>query len=235
LVRSASLPLAARSDVAASPDGSAYVLVPAPNGRAEVRRIGSAEVTGWSTPAVEGAAGAAVQAPAGIAGAIRAVGASVFVHLLPLDAWVPVTGPPPTSGGGGLSVGEPLPNGRQLLSVVRGRRVRLGTLVAGRVRDPVELTFGCEVGELAMAAPDGHGGYWAVAHVWRGGSRTADAFQVVHVDMGKVASTFLLPSGSYTSGSPQSDFRLAAGGVLYQLRTSATGVRVVRYGIGGAS
>ena len=228
LVSAASLPLAPRSDLAATADGGVDVLVPGADGRVDVRRI-----------AADGSPGAAIDVPmsaaTGIAGAIRAVGEDAFVHLFPLDAWVPVAGPSSARGTAGLSVGEPLKGGRRLVSVVRARRVRLATVDEGRIRDAVELWFRRELGELALAATYGDDGYVAVVHVWRGGPHPADAFQVVRVAGGRIASSFLLPSRSYTSGVPQSSFRLGPDGALYQLRTLPTGVRVVRYRIGGGS
>ncbi|HXY73312.1 MAG TPA: hypothetical protein VEM41_12290 [Actinomycetota bacterium] len=228
LVRATTLPLVPRSDVAASRDGGAAVLVPGVGGRVDVRRV-----------VADGSSGTATDVPMptafGIAGAIRMVGEDAFVHLFPLDAWMPVAGSSSAGAATGLTVGEPLTGGRQLVSVVRGRRVRLGTVAGGRVRDAVELSFGRELGELSLAAPDGAGGYVVVVHVWHGGPRPADAFQVVHVARTRIASTFLVPSHSYTVDAPQSVFRLGPGGLLYQLRTLPSGVQVVRYGIGGGS
>jgi len=223
LVRSTPLPVAPRSDVALSPDGTAFVLARALDGRFDVTPVGPS-----------GDAQSVLAAGVGIPGAIRAVGGSAYVHVFPLDAWLPVAGTQVRVDPGDASVvGEPLPGGRQLLSVVRGRRVRLGTVDDGRVRDAVELVFGRALGELALAAPDRSGGYLAIVHVWRDGPRPADAFQAVQVDGRRIVSTFLLPSRAYTSGSPQTAFRIGPDGGLYQMLTSADGVRVVRYRIGG--
>jgi hypothetical protein len=221
LVRSTSLPLTTHADVALSPAGTAFVLSPGPDDRLGVTPV-----------APGGAVGSETTAASGIPGAIRAVGGAVYVHVFPLDAWVRVPGTA-RSETAGLQVGEPLAGDRQLLSVVRGRRLRLGTVVDGRVRDAVELAFGRALGQLALAAPDGRGGYWAVVHVWRGGLHAADAFQAVRVDGDRVLSTFLMPSRTLTPESPQSAFRIGPDGALYQLRSLAGGVRVVRYRTGG--
>jgi len=222
LVRSTPLALAPRSDIALSPGGTAFVLARGADGRVDLTRVSP------------GTAAQTVSADAaGIPGAIRAVGGAAYVHVFPLDAWLPVAGTSATRAPEAPSVGRPLPGGRELLSVVRGRRLRLGTVVGGRVRHAVELVFRRALGELALAAPDRAGGYWAVVHVWRDRPRPADAFQAVHVRGRRVVSTFLLPSDGYTPDAPQSALRIGPNGGLYQLLTSADGVRVVRYRIGG--
>ena len=224
LVRSTSLSLPPGSDVSVSPRGAAFVLSRDRGDRLRVTPVGPG-----------GATGSVLPAGSGIPGAIRAIGGGAYVHVFPLDAWRLVSPPGAGPEAARLQVGEPLAGDRQLLSVVRGRSVRLATVLDGRVRDPVEVDFRAALGELALAAPDGAGGYWLIVHVWRGGRHPADAFQAVRVDGSRVVATFLLPGRSFTAGSPQSMFRVAPDGALYQLMTTRAGARVVRYRIGGES
>jgi len=229
-LRATHIPVASRSDVAVSADGTAFVLSASASGRLAVTPVDAS-----------GAARLWLTAGTGIAGAVRSVGGSAYVHVLPLDAWVRVPGSRTGEAGSAAwstdapGAGEPLSDGRQLLSVERGRRVRLATVVDGRVRDAIELIFRRELGEVALAEPDRAGGYLVVVHVWRDGFRPADAYQAVRVDGGRVVSTFLLPSRAYASGSPQSTVRVGPHGRLYQLETRADGLRIVRYEMGGVS
>src|SRR5205807_7355300 len=93
---------------------------------------------------------------------LRTAGTAAYLRVLPEDQWVPVAGGRPGT------TGQPLGDGTELLKVVDGNAVRLGTVVNGRVTNAVELTFQTSVGEIALAHPDGSGGYWTVVHVARG-------------------------------------------------------------------
>jgi hypothetical protein len=128
----------------------------------------------------------------------------------------------------------PLAGGGQLLKVVDGNAVRLGTVDDDEVTDAVELTFSTNVGELALGEPDGDGGYIAVAHVWQETPTRADQYQVVHVADDLDVSTFAIANRHYTDTMPLSKFRLGGDGNLYVLQSTATGVLIVRYDLGGA-
>jgi hypothetical protein len=159
---------------------------------------------------------------------VRAAGANAWVHLLPLDAWVPAA-----AATASQSTGMPLAGGGQLLSVVDGNAVRLGTVAGGVVTGAVELRFQDNVGELPLAEPDGAGGYLAVVHMWREDPTAADQYEVVHVRSDHTVSTFAVANHGYAESLPLSKFRLGGDGALYALQSDADGVRVVRYELGG--
>src|SRR5207302_6672789 len=131
------------ADVAAARNGTAYVLSSS-GGRAS-RPVTLRRVPRASPP------GPPVMVGRGLPVAVSVVGRRPFVHLLPMDEWFAAAAGP----GSSLTPGRPLGAGDQLLSVARRSTVRLGTVVRGRVHDAVELSFPSELGELALAAPDG--------------------------------------------------------------------------------
>ncbi len=155
-------------------------------------------------------------------------GSQAFVHVLPLDAWVSGTG----DDGSWLVSGRPLGDGNQLLRVVTGDGVRLGTVAGQAVSHAVELRFSQHVGEIALAEPDGAGGYLAVVRTWRAGTNPADQFQVVRLGPGGSVRTFALPRAEYAAVPPASRFRLGRDGALYQMTSSPAGMRIVRYDLG---
>ena len=221
LVRETRLPLAIDSDVAFGTGGDAFVASsPSSGGRRSV--VWAIDASGKPTAA----------APVGYAddtlSELRAADDDPYVHLLPEDAWIPGT------SSGPATTGRPVAGGEELLKVVDGHSVRLGTVVAGEVTNPVELTFRPNVGELALAEPDGADGYWAVVHLWTDSPAPADQYQVVHVGADLAVTTFAVSNESYAGSMPLSKFRLGQDGALYALQSSADGVRIVRYDIGGA-
>src|SRR6266540_115133 len=163
---------------------------------------------------------------AGILSSVRASGSRGFVRTLPLDEWVPV-------GGGLPSTGRPLPGGDAFLQAVVGNSVRLGIATGGRVRGAVELRSSERLGELALAEPNGRGGYVVVVHV--GGPSTAtDRYEVIRVRRDLTVAAFAVPNESTAETMPLSRFRLGRDGNLYRIATSPDGVRIVRYRMGGS-
>jgi hypothetical protein len=162
----------------------------------------------------------------GLLAEVRAAGDRGFVHLLPLDAWIPL-GP----GRRQIASGAPLGSGSQLLSAVVGRNVRLGLSRADRVTRAIELHSSEDVGELALAARDGDG-YLAVFRVLRQGRAPAEQFQVVRIGDGGRLTSFAIRDRSFADPMPYSRFRLGADGDLYQLATSPDGMRILRYDLG---
>jgi hypothetical protein len=220
LVRQTGLPLGPRTDVAFADDASTYVTSLTPQFTTSVARIDSRGRVASSSR---------IGSPGDEPSEIRSAGSAAFVHVLPADAWESassaIPGPP--------SVGRPLPGGSQLLKVVDGNAVRLGTVVGARVQDAVELDFQTNVAELALAEPDGHHGYWTVVHVWQESPTQADQYQVVHVDSALHVTTFAVPAEEFAETMPLSRFRLGGDGGLYELTSSADGIRIVRYDLGG--
>lgn len=225
LVRRASVAAQPPADIAVGRDGTAWVLSrEGGTPQLVVRAVDAADRVGSSIPLGDG-----------IPGQIRAVGTGVFVHLYPLDAWVSAGGSAARSTDPAALTGEPAADGSRTLSVVTGNAVRLATVVGQDVRDAVELRFQQDVGALALAEPDGRGGYWLVQQVWRQHPRPDEQYQFVHVTGGRVADTFAIPDAPFALSAALSKFRIGADGALYQLRTSSSGMRIVRYDIGGAS
>jgi hypothetical protein len=223
LVREVHVPVGPRADLAATPSGAVF-LMDAQGPNVLVRRI---EPSGEPS--------AALVLGAGIPGQVRANGEAGAVDILPLDTWFPVS-----SGGAGrltasgFTPGRPVAGG-QLLRVVSASSVRLGTLSDGTVKEAVEVRFSERVAEVALAEPDGRGGYWTVVHVWRSHPAPADQYQVVHVVDGRIVGTFAVGDSRFADTPPLGRFRLGGDGALYQLMTSSHGLRIVRYELGGHS
>lgn len=166
----------------------------------------------------------------GIPSDIRPRGDEIFAHVLPLDAWVRVT----PSGPSQISTGRPFRSGAQLLRIGNERSVRLGTLSGGRVRAAVEIRSKERFGEVALAEPDGRGGYVAVVRVWRQRPSPADQFQVVHLGAsGRVLDSFAVSSAAVADVAPLGRFRLGPDGDLYELVTGPDGARIVRFDVEG--
>jgi len=218
LVSATSLDVAGWADVSLAGDGSAYVLTRL-QGNLQVQRV---DPTGRPAP------------PVGVGGAIPSeigtAGDRVFVHALPIDAWVPLGG---GSDAAAVRMGRPLADGGELLRVVGPRSLRLGLLRHGKVANAVELSSSVDLGEVSLAQPDGRGGYVAVLHVWRQTPTPADQYQVIHVLAGGGVTAFCVPNAGYAQAAALSTFRLGADGHLYHLTSGSAGVRVVRYQIGG--
>ena len=223
LVREAPLQLESQGDVAVTADGTAHVL-DVRNGVAHVQAI---PASGVAPPAV----------PVGkaLSSHIRAAGGSAFVNLLPTDAWVRVpTGrdPLPSPFAGQLAVGHPIGGDAQLLRVGSSTAVRLAGVSGERLSNAVEIRSEVPLGDVALAEPDGSGGYLCVVRVWRGGPSPADQYQVLHIKRGKVVKTFAVSSEQYADTPPLSTFRLGRDGDLYQLATGPSGFRIFRFDLG---
>jgi hypothetical protein len=164
---------------------------------------------------------------------LRAGVSSAFAELLPLDAWVRIAGRGPESELAPIA-GRPVSSGGRLLRVGTERYVRLGVVRAERVESAVELRSSYRFGEVALAEPDGSGGYVVVVRMWTP-SPPMDQFQVIHVSKGRVAETFAASSRSFAASLPLSRFRLGRDGRLYQMVSEPRGVRIVRFEMKGES
>src|SRR5205823_4172366 len=143
-----------RPDVAVSPDGAAFVA----DRSGSMVRILKVDQAGRPHPAV-------AVAP-GLLGEVRTAGSRAVVNVLPEDAWRSVG--EPYGFGGHATVGMPIAGGGHLLRVAGEDRVRLGMVDRdGAVTGAVELRSRLRFGDLALAEPDGHGGYVVVVHVWQ--------------------------------------------------------------------
>jgi hypothetical protein len=225
VVRQSRLALSPRTDLALADDGTAY-LASSPvsaEGRVTVRAV---DLSGRLV------ASERVGSPGDIASEIRTSRGRPWVHLLPLDAWVPADA---SAADRPLASGRPLAGGTELLKVIRTHALRLGLVSGGAVTDALELTSPTKLGEVALAEPDGLGGYLAIIHTWRDGRRPADQYQVVHVRADRRVTTFAAPHEEFAETMPLSTFRLGQDGGLYEMRSGADGLRIYRYDIGGSA
>jgi hypothetical protein len=226
LVREIRADVMPRADVAVAGDGTVYIGTASPSDEGEVTVQAFSRTGGSSGPSSIGE---------GILSELRAPGNAASAHLLPLDAWVPAS--PAAGAAAGITksridAGQRLASGDLLLASMVGRSVRLGTVRGGRVTRAVELRLdGSALSEIALAAPDGHGGYWTVVHT----ADDSDQFQVVHVTGDGSAATFSVPDSEFAEAMPLAKFRIGRDGDLYHLITSPDGMRIIRYDIGGES
>jgi hypothetical protein len=166
---------------------------------------------------------------------VRTAGQSAYAEVLPLDAWVRVPRKPGSASKLAPITGRPLLSGGRLLRVGTERHVRLGIVRAGTVHGAVQLRSSERFGEVALAEPDGSGGYVVVVRTWQWRPRPADQFQVVRISNGLVAQTFAVSSRSFADTPPLSRFRLGDDGRLYQLVSTPAGIRIVRFELKGES
>jgi hypothetical protein len=164
---------------------------------------------------------------------LRVAGGRAYGLILPLDAWVELPATAPSaghpSGTGRVSPGLPTTGGGELIRISRLDGVRLGTLTAGGLSDAVELRGSEHIGEIALDESDSMGGYWVVVHVWRERPSAADQYQVLHIRDGRVLSTFAAASEEFAEAPPSARFRLGPDGALYQMVSSRSGLRIVRF------
>jgi hypothetical protein len=211
-----------RGDVAVADDGGAFVSS-TPAEDLPLITVTHVDAQGEAgTPFAVGAIG-------NIPSELRTAGNEAYLDALPLDAWIPAS----PSAASGSFTGRPLDDGSQLLRVAEDDAVRLATLVDGQATDAVELLFQQHVGEIALAEPDGSGGYFAVVHLWQELPTAADQYQVIHVDAQHAVRSFAVTRQDFAEASPMSTFRLGGDGALYQLTSSSDGMRIVRYDLGG--
>ncbi|MDP8957057.1 MAG: hypothetical protein M3N24_08885 [Actinomycetota bacterium] len=223
LVREVPVELDSDADVSVAADGTAYVL----DAASDVATVRPVSPLGHLKPAQP--LGAALSAH------IRTVGNDAFANLLPADVWVPVPG-----GSDALPalphepfVGAPISEDAQLVRIGTTEGVRLGEVSGEDVVRAVEIRSETPLGEVALAEPDGTGGYWCVVRVWREEPSPADQYQVVHISGERIVESFAVSAEQFADTPPLSRFRLGSDGDLYQLTTSPSGVRIGRFDLGG--
>jgi hypothetical protein len=223
LIRQTPVEISSRADIAVDAAGGVFVLDGRGHQRIEVRRIDPS-----------GGLGDPVDLGPGIPGQVRTLGDRAEVSVQPSDQWTALS-----ATGDGLRpsrpvTGRPVAYGR-LLRVVTANSLRLATVRSDAVVDAVEVRFSTDVGEVALAEPDGSGGYWAVVHLRWDTPSPADRYVVVHVVAGRVTQSFAVRDARFAHTPPLAKFRLGPDGSLYQLTTTSRGVRIVRYPLGGES
>jgi hypothetical protein len=218
LIRETGLTAGVRPAIAVAEDGAVFV-ADSSGALATVRRIDPAGIVGGSS--VIGS---------GLVSEVRAIGEEACVRLLPLDAWFRVdSAGEPDDVQHAPTTGRPLDSGSSLIRVGWQGSVRLGYVTGDDVTDAVELSSAQHLGEVALAEPDGTGGFWVVVHVWQVGPAPADQFQVLHVASGEIVASFAVADQRFADTPPLSRFRAGGDGNLYQMTTSPEGMRIVRY------
>jgi hypothetical protein len=220
LVREWAVPAEPSSDLAVARDGMIYVSRHVGGDLAVVRRTRSGRDPGT------------VSIGAAVLSQLRAGTSSAFAELLPMDAWVRV----PAKGRHATTAiaGRPVGRGERLVRVGTERFVRLGLVRNERVDAGVELRSAHRLGDVALAEPDGSGGYVVVVRVWRP-RPAADQFQVIHVSKGRLIESFAVSSQAFTALPPLARFRMGPDGRLYELVTKSSGIRLVRFDLKGES
>jgi hypothetical protein len=220
-IASTAVSVGSDASIAVEPDGHAFV----------GGRMGSS--IGVRGP-VGTASAHAFPLGSGIVSQIKVVDGTAYARVLPLDGWIKLMRPATSEGlarSQTISVGSPLPRGGELVRVGTEDRLRIGTVVGGEMRSPVELTppAGLAFGEVALAESDGRDGYWLVVRVARLGLWSNDQFQVIHLREGRVVDTFAAPSRSFAQAPPLARFVLGKDGALYEITSGAAGLRIIRY------
>jgi hypothetical protein len=124
--------------------------------------------------------------------------------------------------------GRPNADGSRVVVLRTGSEIRLALLRQGRPRAAWRVTSELPVAEVQLAQPFRQG----VAVVFRIYSDVASAFVVLVLDRTGVAQQFTVPAADWADAAPVSRFRLA-GGSLFQLGSTPSGVFVDRYDLGG--
>ena len=225
-IREVPLGLESDADVSVASDGTAYVLA-VKDDVAEVRAVSP---SGGVQPAHP--LGEALSAH------VRSVGRQAFANLLPSDVWVgvPAGDESPTAALRPKTfTGAPIRGDAELVRIGTTGSIRLATVSRDEVLDEVEVRSDSPLGEVALAEPDGDGGYWCVVRVWREAPTPADQYQVLHISGGEIVESFAVSAEQFADTPPLSRFRLGSDGDLYQLTTSSSGVRILRFDLGGQS
>jgi hypothetical protein len=224
LDREIPLQVESKADVAVAGDGTSFVL-DSSSDVAHLREIDS-----------HGGVGPPLAVGEAISSHLRASDSEAYVNLLPLDAWVRVPKGAevlPLDPTKDAVIGRPIRSGVELLRVGSGSAIKLAEVSGDAVSHAVEVQSDLPLGEVALAEPDEHGGYWSVVHVWREQPSPGDQYQVLHIRGGKILRSFAVGGEEYADVSPLSRFRLGRDGHLYQLSTSPYGVRILKFELGG--
>jgi hypothetical protein len=236
-----------RRQVAVLFTGGMGDLALAPDGRMVIVEDGG---PGSPTPVIRlvGADGAQIAATSlaeRTAGLVRWSPAGAVVQQTPSDTWMRAT----DGSAGVLDAAAQVRSSRvgrlidtaQIASLVDEQQVELvvdGTmydtryaLVSGeRLLQSWRVRSGTPLGEVQLFEPY-RGGLLVVQRVWTDG---AAEFQVLHLGPLGIRQRFTVDAAEWAESSPHSRFRYANGS-LYQLRSSADGVEVARFSLGGGT
>jgi hypothetical protein len=192
-------------------------------------------VTAAGFTALGSPTGSLVSGP-GIVSEVQSVPGGFAARILPEDAWISYSlSDSGLAGASTLEAGLPLPDGAQFVRIGREHSIRFGIAEGDRVTSAFEIRSSLALGEVALARPDGVGGFVLVVRVARPGPSPTDRFEVLRVTAAGEVSASTVPSHAFAESPPLARFRLDRHGHLFQLRTSPDGMRIVRYDLGVAS
>jgi hypothetical protein len=148
--------------------------------------------------------------------------------------WLPTgAGRPPLSVEEQIARAEPARSFRDGVGVVVSAgpdEARLALVRGGRVLKAWRLRSSTSLGEVQLAEPY-RGGLLAVVRLWN--EKQAE-FRVVRLAPGGAVESFSVDRAEWAESASLSRFRLH-GDTLYQLRSTASGVEIATFEIGGTS
>jgi hypothetical protein len=212
------------ADLALDPDGSAYVLESTGDRTDERPTLRHFDAQGGSLASWHAAEHAAA--------AVRIGDNGPALLEYPSNQWMDAAdGSTPLHGAAQTEraqAGRPLADGSRVVVLRTASEIRLALLRQGRPRITWRITNELPVAEVQLTQPLRQG----VAVVFRIYGDSASAFVVLVLGRAGVVQQFTIPAADWADTAPVSRFRLA-GGSLFQLGSTPSGVFVDRYDLGG--
>jgi hypothetical protein len=209
-------------DLAVTPDGTIYVLDAG----------GAAPSVAAYTPAGDLIAETPLAEPS--ADMVRAGPSGPIVHAYPSEMWLPTgAGRPPLSPNEQIAGAQPAHSFGDGVGVVVSAgpdEARLALVRGDRVLHAWLLRGSTSLGEVQLAEPYGDG-LLAVVRLW---DEKRAEFRVVRLARDGAAGSFSVDRAEWAETASLSRFRLH-GDTLYQLRSTASGVEIATFEIGGTS
>ena len=209
-------------DLAVSPDGTIYVLDAG----------GAAPSVAAYTPAGDLIAETPLAEPS--ADMVRAGPSGPIVHAYPSEMWLPAgAGRPPLTPNEQIAGARParsFGNGVGVVVSASPDEARLALVRGDRVLHAWLLRSSTSLGEVQLAEPY-EDGLLAVVRLWN--EKQAE-FRVVRLTIDGAAESFSVDRAEWAETASLSRFRLH-GDTLYQLRSTASGLEIATFEIGGTS
>jgi hypothetical protein len=209
-------------DLAVAPDGTIYVL-DAGNAAPSVAAFTRAGDLIAETPLAEQSADMVRAGPRG-----------PLVHAYPSEMWLPTgAARPPLSPNEQIAGAQParsLGNGVGVVVSASPDEARLALVRGDRVLQAWLLRSSTSLGEVQLAEPYGDG-LLAVIRLW---DEKRAEFRVVRLARDGAAESFSVDRAEWAETASLSRFRLH-GDTLYQLRSTASGLEIATFEIGGTS
>ena len=209
-------------DLAVAPDGTIHVL-DASGARSSVASYTPAGVLVAETPLAEPTADMVRAGPSG-----------PIVHAYPSEMWLPTgAGRPPLSPDEQLAGAQParsVGDGGGVVVSASPDEARLALVRGDRVEHAWLLRSSTSLGEVQLVEPYGDG-LLVIVRLW---NEMEAEFRVVRLERGGSAESFSVDRAEWAETASLSRFRLH-GDTLYQLRSTASGVEIATFEIGGTS